>query len=348
MAYKDVYKMSNEEVRNLIFKELDCPDRLRRKALIEKVIIALGFSQEEINDRRTGSQVVRAKSRIGMVLSGCMKSGYISESEIGYLSLIGCGSLKVSREMLRDFVISQLEQKSGMSKNELVSAAEIKYGADKTVCDKDNNELRNSICKVIERLEIEKHILRSGNGYRTATDRKYPNTELGSALRSAAHGGNLKECFLEAVHTMGGEWFEIFAVELLANYYKTSGKTVITASVMGGSDDGGIDGIIDTEDWLGYREHILMQMKNRYAVMNPKDLREFYGAVCADNGSRGVFITISRFHEQAWKFIQKVDNLTGIDGDKLFEIACKSGIGLIKVNGKFVIDEDLFLKEELK
>ena len=101
--------------------------------------------------------------------------------------------------------------------------------------------------------------------------------------------------------------------------------------------------MIHTTDDLGYRETVLMQMKNRHAVMTAKDVREFYGAVCAENGSRGIFITLSSFHPEAQKLLDKVDNLTGVNGEKLFEIARRCKLGLLEKNGRLCIDEALLL-----
>ena len=134
-------------------------------------------------------------------------------------------------------------------------------------------------------------------------------------------------------------------MELLRRYYLLTGKTVDEGSVTGGSDDGGIDGIIHTQDDLGYRETVLMQMKNRHAVMCSKDVREFYGAVCAENGSRGIFITISTFHPDAQKLLDKVDNLTGVDGAKLFEIARNCRYGILEQDGRYCLDEAMLLAE---
>ena len=113
--------------------------------------------------------------------------------------------------------------------------------------------------------------------------------------------------------------------------------------IPGGFGPRGIDGMIHTTDDLGYRETILMQMKNRHAVMTAKDVREFYGAVCAENGSRGIFITLSSFHPEAQKLLDKVDNLTGVNGDKLFEIAKRCRLGLVEKDGRLCIDEELLL-----
>lgn len=345
MAYRDVYKMTDEQISNMLFEQLYEQTGLRRKGLIERCIAGLGFSGEQLSSREAGSTVVRAKSRIGMVLSACMKSGYITESETGVLTLVETGKRFISREKARDYVISQLERYGKLSRRTIYQNASRDFGTDRTQDRKNDNDLRSVIGKVITRLEEEGHIIKLGSMYCLAVDRSYPNTEMGSCLREAAHGGDIKRCFLRAIHIRGGEWFESYSVELLTSYYETSGKKVVEAAVTGGSDDGGIDGIIRTEDWLGYRETVLMQMKNRNAVMTSKDVREFYGAVCAENGSRGVFITISSFHSAAQRLIDKVDNLTGIDGDKLFEIAARCGKGLVKTEAGLALDEKLFLSE---
>lgn len=345
MPYKNVYDMSDSQIINMLLQQLRSTPDLRRKELIEHCVSKLGFNTEELLDTSVSSPVVRAKSRIGMVLSGCIKSGYISESESGKMQCTGREGRVISREAARDYVIALLEHSGPMPKGKIYAQAEKDFGTDKTPDRKDDNDLRSVLGKVISRLEDEKHIVRTNNGYRLALDRRYPNTEMGSCLRRAAHGGDIEECFLDAVHIKGGEWFEVYCVELLDNYYRSSGKTVLTAAVTGGSDDGGIDGVIKTEDWLGYRETILMQMKNRRAIMSPKDIREFYGAVCAEKGSRGVFITISQFHREALKLIDRVDNLIGIDGSKLFKIACQCSHGIVYNNGLPALDEKMFLAE---
>lgn len=343
MAYKDVHKMSEEQIRSMLFDQLYAEPDLRRKELIERCISRLGFTVGQLRESGTGSPVIRAKSRIGMILSACIKSGYIVESETGKLQLIGNGKHVISREKAKDYVISLLEESGVMSKNQIFLQAEKDFGTDRTPDKKDDNDLRSVIGKVLVRLEEEKHIIKNRSGYRLSLDTSYPNTEMGSCLRDAAHGGDLKECFLRAVHIKGGEWFEVYCVDLLDSYNRASGKTVISAAVTGGSDDGGIDGVIKTEDWLGYRETILMQMKNRHAIMTSKDVREFYGAVCAEQGTRGVFITISEFHREARKLLDKVDNLIGIDGDKLFNIACQCKKGIVTKDGRQALDDDMFL-----
>ena len=59
--------------------------------------------------------------------------------------------------------------------------------------------------------------------------------------------------------------------------------------------------------------------------------------------ARGIFITLSSFHPEAQKLLDKVDNLTGVNGDKLFEIAKRCRLGLGEKDGRLCIDEELLL-----
>ena len=344
MTYKDFLKAGDEQIRLMIFDCLSAAPEIRRKQLIEAVISRIDFSPAQLQNIAPGSELIRAKSRIGMILSAAMKSRYIVEDELGYMSLNTAEINYISKFQCRDFVVSALEGGKSYTKQELFRKAEGHFCNCELSPEEKDLQLRSVLGQVIARLEEEAHITRVADRYVLAHDKRYPSTELGSYLREAALGGGVEKFFLKSIHAMGGEWFELYAVELLEKYFKKCGKTIISASVSGGSNDGGIDGIINTKDWLGYRELILMQMKNRNAIITPKDVREFYGAVCAEQGSRGLYVTVSSFHPEAQTLIDKVDNLIGIDGHRIFLIAKKCRYGLVFKNGKVAIDEEFFLK----
>lgn len=343
MTYNDFLKAGDEQIRHIIFDCLAAAPEVRRKQLIEAVIARIDFKPAQLKNTAPGSELVAAKSRIGMILSSAMKSHYILEDELGYMNLNSAEINYISKYQCRDFVVSALEGGKSYTKQELFRLAEKHFCNCELSTEEKDLQLRSVLGQVIARLEEEAHISRFGDKYALTHDKRYPSTELGSYLREAALGGSVEKLFIKSIHTMGGEWFELYAVELLEKYFKKCGKTIISASVSGGSNDGGIDGIINTKDWLGYRELILMQMKNRNAIVTPKDVREFYGAVCAERGSRGLYVTISSFHPEAQKLIDKVDNLIGIDGHRIFLIAKKCRYGLIVKGSKVSIDEELFL-----
>jgi len=151
----------------------------------------------------------------------------------------------------------------------------------------------------------------------------------------------LKSVFLTHLHRKGGEFFENYFMTLLEKYVTLHGKTVTSNTTTGGSADGGIDGILETVDVLGFRETIMVQTKNRTDTTNETTVRGFYGAVCARQGSRGIFVTSSDFHYSAKAFLDSIDNCVGIDGDGIFKMAVETRYGIKKVGSELTVDEKI-------
>ena len=87
---------TDAQLRRLLLETLEKTPRLRRKALLERCVAQLDFSQTQLSDRTAGSPVIRCKSRLGALLSELIRSGDIAESESGYLGIrrpagAGCG-----------------------------------------------------------------------------------------------------------------------------------------------------------------------------------------------------------------------------------------------------------------
>ena len=138
-----------------------------------------------------------------------------------------------------------------------------------------------------------------------------------------------KKKYLTSIHELGGDFFEKFLANLLEKYFNETRRDVIESKINGGINDGGIDIIMKTEDELGFVETIMIQAKNRLSTkVTEKEMREFYGAVNAYKGTRGIFVTTSSFCSTAKKFIESLDNCVGIDGNKLFEIAKSISYGM--------------------
>ena len=124
-----------------------------------------------------------------------------------------------------------------------------------------------------------------------------------------------------------------------------TGRTVLVCEVSGGSSDGGVDVVVDTVDDLGFYEHIMVQAKCRAKNhVTEKEVREFYGALTALSGSRGIYATTSVFHEGAQRLLKTLDNCVGVDGDKLFELVEKTAYGIIREKGGYRFDENIFVK----
>lgn len=117
------------------------------------------------------------------------------------------------------------------------------------------------------------------------------------------------------------------------------------ATLLGGSGDGGLDGVID-QDPLGL-ERVYVQAK-RYAkdnnVQRP-DIQGFVGALHGIGANRGVFITTSSFSAGAREYARTISTrVVLIDGQRLSELMIKYGIGVQQRQVFTVVelDEDYF------
>ncbi|MBQ2740368.1 MAG: restriction endonuclease [Clostridia bacterium] len=178
-----------------------------------------------------------------------------------------------------------------------------------------------------------------------------------TTTRNATHSAKvdpLKEAFLKKLRSLGGNYFEYYAIYLLERYSRMNGRRLECLRVSGGEYDGGIDGELELTDRLGFRETIYIQAKN----WEPTDerwwigetlLQQFIGAVAyrqAKEGKqhcRGMFITTSAFTAGAKEMLEKMsDRFVGYDGDELYETAKECEFGLIKDGkGGWKIDEEL-------
>jgi len=118
-----------------------------------------------------------------------------------------------------------------------------------------------------------------------------------------------------------------------------------SARRIGGSGDGGVDGVID-QDALGL-DQVYVQAK-RYAADNTvsrETIQAFVGALHGNQATRGVFITTSRFSQGAREYAAKVPSrIILIDGDRLAALMIKYRIGT-QVAGTYnvvEVDEDFF------
>lgn len=156
------------------------------------------------------------------------------------------------------------------------------------------------------------------------------------------HVSNLKEQLIEEILNCNPAFFEQLVSDLLIKmgygYDETSSR------VVGGTNDGGIDCIID-EDKLGL-DKINIQAKryNKDNSVGRPTLQMFVGAM--ENIQKGVFITTSSFTKGALEYAEKQQqkNLKLIDGSMLAELMVKYEVGIssIKSFDTYKIDKDYF------
>ncbi|MCW2133051.1 restriction endonuclease [Arthrobacter sp. VKM Ac-2550] len=114
---------------------------------------------------------------------------------------------------------------------------------------------------------------------------------------------------------------------------------------IGGSGDGGVDGVID-QDALGL-DQIYIQAK-RYApevTVGREAIQGFVGALAGRGATRGVFITTSRFSNGALEYAKSIPTrVILIDGKQLTDLMIRHGVGVqvAKTYTVAEIDEDFF------
>ncbi|WP_280182121.1 restriction endonuclease [Nocardia farcinica] len=123
------------------------------------------------------------------------------------------------------------------------------------------------------------------------------------------------------------------------------GGTEGRAARIGGSGDGGVDGVID-QDPLGL-ERIYVQAK-RYGADNTvgrPEIQAFVGALHGVGAARGVFITTSAFTSGAREYAKNIGTrVILIDGGRLAELMIRYGVA-VQTRQTFTVvevDEDYF------
>ncbi len=157
--------------------------------------------------------------------------------------------------------------------------------------------------------------------------------------------GQLSTEILTALHQASPSFFERVVVDLLvAMGYGGSRKEA--GQVMGKSGDGGIDGIIK-EDRLGL-DAIYIQAKRWEGVVGRPEIQKFVGALQGQRAQKGIFITTSRFTNEAVEYAMQVANtVVLIDGSQIAQLMIEHSIGTSTVGNYSVkrLDIDYFLEE---
>jgi restriction system protein len=138
-------------------------------------------------------------------------------------------------------------------------------------------------------------------------------------------------------------FFERIVVELLVKM-GYGGSRADAGKAIGRSGDGGIDGIIK-EDKLGL-DVVYIQAKrwDNNAVGRP-DVMQFAGALQAQRANKGIFITTSRFTDDARSYVSQIGSkIVLIDSEQLTGLMIEYDVGVSTVSLYPVkkVDSDYF------
>ncbi len=134
---------------------------------------------------------------------------------------------------------------------------------------------------------------------------------------------------LDHILTSSPTFFEQLVLELLVAMGYGGAGSADSARHVGRSGDDGIDGVID-EDKLGL-DAVYIQAK-RWAPDHPvrrPDLQAFAGSMEGQRATKGVFITTSRFTEDAREYVGRISRrIVIIDGPTLTRLMYEHNVGV--------------------
>ncbi len=139
---------------------------------------------------------------------------------------------------------------------------------------------------------------------------------------------SLKADLLDRVRQMDPADFENLIIHLLVQMGYGQGRAEM-AKALGGSGDGGVDGVVH-QDPLGL-DRVYIQAK-RYKdgnTVGPGEINSFIGALNVKKANKGLFVTASSFTKQAKDHVAASSvHVVAIDGPGLAELMARYRVGV--------------------
>ncbi|MFA6692723.1 MAG: restriction endonuclease [Acholeplasmataceae bacterium] len=311
-----------------------------RSPLILECISYFGLTKEELKNKSSDSVLTKAKSRIGSVLAKLLNDGdfILDSSKIKLNKKI---QEIIKEDELGQSIIEILSHQGVKTKKQVFDLVAKKVDSLKQ--GRDLKDIRSLSGNALTNLVKIGTVIKNEILFSVSKDNEFSNTEIGKCLKNAQTSDDIFPFLIDAFNIKGGEFFEEYSVKLIEKCLLKN-VTINSSKVTGGPTDDGIDGIITCIDYLGYKETIFVQARVRNkGSITLKEVREFFGSLCAEKGTKGIFITNTTFHSEAKKFIDKQNILIGIDGRKLFEHAKDVQYGVIKKGTIISLDSNVFI-----
>jgi restriction system protein len=155
----------------------------------------------------------------------------------------------------------------------------------------------------------------------------------------------LEADLLEQIMAASPEFFERLVLDVLVSL-GYGGSLSDAAQSVGGSGDGGVDGIIK-EDRLGL-DTIYVQAKRWENTVGRPEVQKFAGALQGHRARKGVMMTTSVFSREAIEFVKGIDTkVVLIDGETLSRLMVDNGVGVSTTRTYELkkVDSDYFEEE---
>jgi restriction system protein len=153
-----------------------------------------------------------------------------------------------------------------------------------------------------------------------------PEDRIDAARRELE--AKLKAEILDRVRQMDPGDFEDLIVTLLLRMGYGQGREEM-GRALGGSGDGGVDGVID-QDPLGLDRVYIQAKRYSEATVGPAAINSFIGALNIKRANKGLFVTASTFTKQAMAHASSSTiHVVLIDGERLAELMARHDVGVV-------------------
>ena len=155
-----------------------------------------------------------------------------------------------------------------------------------------------------------------------------PEEQIGVAHEQ--YVGELRAELLTMIKEQEPVFFEQLVVDLMVTM-GYGGSRAAAGEAIGGSGDGGIDGVIN-EDRLGINRIYLQAKRYSEQSVGRPDVQAFVGALQGRQATRGVFLTTSSFTSDARAFVENLHTrVVLVDGMQLCDLMIEHGLGVSTV-----------------
>lgn len=265
---------------------------------VEAMADHFDLSPEERSELLPSGKQTTVRSRVGWAATYLAKAGLIERSGRGRIRIRQRGQevLRKSPTAIDNMFLSQFEE-----------FVEFRQKSAQAVLAPQTTSTAGAFVETEGRLSPEELLLSSYQ-----------------ELRSA-----LAQDLLERIKAAPPAFFEQLVIDLLvAMGY--GGSRADAGQAVGGSGDGGIDGIIK-EDRLGL-DFVYLQAKRWEGTVTRPIVQAFAGSLEGQRARKGVLITTSRFSRDAEEYVQRIEKrIVLIDGERIAQYMLDFGIGVTEV-----------------
>ena len=294
-------------------------NQLHRRELQAEVLNRLVLTDAERAETMSGGGN-RARSRVHWAFEFLCQSGATKRPKRGYAEITDFG-----RQLLQ-------ENPSGISLELLRQTEGLKDWRRRSI------EARAARRNEDELEDLEDDVDGSGSADRT------PHEQIENSI--IAIEAAVASQLLQRLREEDPEFLERTVLKLL--HAMGYGSSEDDLQHLGGSGDGGVDGVI-RQDKFGLDQIYIQAKRYGSATVGRPDIQSFVGALTGQHATRGVFITTSSFSREAKEFARTIQQYRVIlvDGEDLVRLMIENKVGVTVSRTVEVveIDENFFSEQ---